>query len=248
VIFALDLDGVIWLAGEPIPGSAGAVARLRQLGHQPLFVTNNSGPTLGEYASSLARAGVQASAREIVTSAEAAASLIAPGERVAALGGPGLFEALAARRATIVGPGDRPDAVVMGRTTTIDYDQLAVLCDAVRAGARFVATNHDATFPVPGGLLPGAGALVAFVEVASGVRAEVAGKPHQPAASLTESRYGRVDVMVGDRPDTDGAFARVLGARFALVLTGVTKRGDLPTDPEPDEVAEDLGELIDGLA
>ncbi|MFM7063378.1 MAG: HAD hydrolase-like protein, partial [Actinomycetes bacterium] len=139
--------------------------------------------------------------------------------------------------------------VVVGACSTWDRSRVGMVADAVRAGARFVATNDDATFPTSGPagprLLPGNGALIAAVAVASGVAPEVAGKPHRAMADLIEARHGRVDVVVGDRPDTDGGLARSLGADFALVLSGVTTRDDLPVEPGPRWVAADLAALVD---
>jgi ribonucleotide monophosphatase NagD (HAD superfamily) len=120
--------------------------------------------------------------------------------------------------------------------------------DAVRAGATLLATNDDATYPVTGPagprLLPGNGALVAAMEVAAGRRAVVAGKPHAPMADLLEGRFGPVDVVVGDKAETDGELARRLGARFGLVLSGVTAEADLPVEPEPWLVGRDLADVV----
>jgi 4-nitrophenyl phosphatase len=152
-----------------------------------------------------------------------------------------------------VGPDDGPEAVVVGRQVELDYWVLAAAASAVRAGARFIATNTDATFPTGGtaanrggrsmggdGLLPGAGALVAFVATAAGRQAEVAGKPQPPMATLVRARFGQLSMMAGDRPDTDGLFAQLVGARFGLVLSGVTRPSDLPVEPTPDLVGDDL--------
>jgi glycerol 3-phosphatase-2 len=247
VRWVLDLDGVVWLGGEAIAGSAQAVARLRAAGHDVVFLTNNSGPTRAEYAAKLAAAGVVADPAELATSAQAAASLLAPSSTALVVGGVGLHEALADRGVSEVAPDQRPDAVVVGRSVDLDYDELAAAASAIRAGARFVAANTDATFPTPGGLLPGAGALVAFLATASGRQPEVAGKPHAAVADLVRARYGPTDVMVGDRADTDGAFATAVGARFALVLSGVTTRDDLPVEPAPALVADDLAAVVDQL-
>lgn len=247
MIWVLDLDGVVWLAGRPLPGAAAAIGRLRAAGVNLAFVTNNSGPTRGAYVKMLADAGVPAEEGELATSAQAAALRFGPGDRVAMIGDAGLAEALADRGVAVVEPGDKPVAVVVGRTVELDHDRLAAAASAIRGGARFVATNTDATFPTPSGLLPGAGALVAYLATASGTQPEVAGKPHQPVADLVRARFGGVDVMVGDRPDTDGRFATLINARFALVLTGVTGPGDLPVTPSPDVTGADLGAVVDSL-
>ena len=242
--WAVDLDGVVWLAGEALPGAVEAVEQLRRAGDRVVFLTNNSGPRLAGHLAKLAAVGIRCEAGDLVTSAEAAASLISPGSRVAVVGDEGIYEALAERSVEVVAPHDSPSAVVVGRTVELDYDELAAAAGAVRAGARFVATNTDATFPTGDGLLPGAGALVAFLATASGREPEVAGKPHEAMANLVRRRYGQVEVMAGDRPDTDGLFAKRLGARFGLVFSGVTGRDDLPVEPAPDLVADDLAGLV----
>ena len=247
MIWVLDLDGVVWLAGKPIPGSPEAVARLRDAGETVVFLTNNSGPTLAEGTDALGAAGIRAEPGELATSAQAAAALLAPGETATVVGGAGLYEALAARGVKVVGSDACPDAVVVGRAVVLDYDELAAAATAIRSGARFVATNTDSTFPTGDGLLPGAGALIAFLRVASGREPEVAGKPNAAVVDLVRARFGAVDIMVGDRADTDGRFARMAKARFALVLSGVTGRGDLPVEPAPDLVAEDLASVVDQL-
>jgi 4-nitrophenyl phosphatase len=244
MLWVLDLDGVVWLAGTAIPGSPDAVRRLHDAGETVAFVTNNSGPTLSQYAGMLAGTGIEVDEGELVTSAQAAASLLEPGSRAAVVGGPGLLEAVEARGVAVVPPHDHPAAVVVGRSLELDFGSLAAAASAIREGARFLATNTDATFPTGHGLEPGAGALVAYLEVGSGSKAEVAGKPHQPAADLLRNRFGPAGVVVGDRPDTDGTFAELIGAPFALVLSGVTGPGDLPVSPAPDTVEADLAAVV----
>ena len=243
--FALDLDGVVWLADDPIPGAADAVARLRAAGVPVAFVTNNSSVPVSEVAAKLARHGIDPG-DGVVTSAQAAAGLVEPGERALVCGGPGVAEALGARGAEVVRDGDA-DVVVVGFHRDFDYERLRIAATAVRRGARLVATNDDATYPTPEGPIPGGGAIVAAVATGSGVAPIVAGKPHEPMAALVRQHLGRSGVMVGDRPDTDGRFARALGYRFALVLSGVTRPDDLPVEPAPDLVAPDLAAVVDDL-
>lgn len=243
--WVLDVDGVVWLAGRAIPGAPEAIRRLRAAGEQVVFLTNNSGPTVDGYLGMLADAGVDARPDDLATSGQAAASMLAPGSTAAVVGGDGIREALEARGVHIVGLEATPDTVVVGRTVELDYDEMADAATAIRNGARFVATNTDPTYPTGHGPLPGAGALVAFVAVSSGHQPEVAGKPHPPVADLVRARYGTPTIMVGDRPDTDGEFALAVGAPFALVLSGSTSRADLPVEPEPAIVAEDLAEVVD---
>jgi glycerol 3-phosphatase-2 len=241
----LDLDGVVWLSGHGIEGSAEAIERLRQYGEDVVFFTNNSAPTVGEHVTKLNEAGVAATAEQVLTSSQAAARLLEPGSTAAVIGGPGVVEALAERGVQVVAAAAGPDAVVVGRTTRLDYDELAAAATAIRAGARFVATNDDATMPTPDGPVPGAGAVIAFLQVASGQAPAVAGKPNQAAAELVASRVGHVEVLVGDRPDTDGLFAAAIEARFALVLSGVTVAADLPVEPRPELIGPDLAAIVD---
>lgn len=243
--WVLDLDGVVWLAASPIPGAAAAVARLRDAGERVLFVTNNSSQRLADQEAKLAAMEIPA-AGDVVTSAMAAARLVEPGERALVCGGAGVREALADRGAVPVDDGDA-DVVVVGLHTDFDYDRMRIAATAVRRGARLVGTNDDATYPTPDGPIPGNGAILASVVVASGSEAEIAGKPHRPMADLIRERAGTDGIVVGDRPDTDGRFAATLGFQFGLVLTGVTAAADLPVEPEPDEVAPDLLALVGRL-
>jgi HAD superfamily hydrolase (TIGR01450 family) len=244
VAWVLDLDGVIWLADHPLPGAADAVARLRAAGERVLFVTNNSFAPVGDQEAKLERFGIPAHG-DVVTAAMAGATLVEPGERVLVCGGPGIVEAVSARGAEPVRDGDA-DVVAVGFHRDFDYERLRVATRAVRRGARLVATNDDATYPTPDGLIPGGGAIVAAVAYASQTAPTVAGKPHRPMAELVRALVGESGTVVGDRPDTDGAFAVTLGYRFALVLSGVTSKDDLPVTPSPDVVADSLAALVAG--
>jgi HAD superfamily hydrolase (TIGR01450 family) len=242
VTWVLDLDGVVWLGDEPIPGAAEAVATLRARGERVLFATNNSFARLAEQEAKLERFGIPAHG-DVLTSAMAAARLVEAGERALVCGGPGIAEALEGRKATPVRDGDA-DAVVVGFHRDFDYERLRVAVRAVQRGARLIATNDDATYPTPDGPIPGGGAIVAAVSYASGVRPVVAGKPHAPMADLVREVGGETGTVVGDRPETDGAFALTLGYHFALVLSGVTHESDLPVEPAPDTVAPSLAALV----
>ena len=243
-----DLDGVVWRGDTAVPGSDKGVARLRAAGWRVVFTTNNSSLRVGEYVERLGRVGVPAEPDEVCTSAQAAAELVASGSKagatVLACAGPGVVEAVEARGLRVVTSGT-PDAVVVGFHRDFDFDGLTRAADAVRAGARFVATNLDPTYPVDGGFVPGAGAIAAAVATAAGRSPEVAGKPERPMADLVRTRFGAGGVVVGDRPSTDGAFAAALGWPFALVLSGVagSPGGEEVPDPPPPFVAPDLEQL-----
>jgi len=241
-----DLDGVVWLAHEPIAGSADAVQRLRDAGHRVLFVTNNSASRVAEQHEALSRIGIEASG-DVLTSAMAAALLVEPGERVLVCGGVGIVEALE-HRGAIVSTDAIVDVVMVGFHRTFDYEVMRVAADAVRAGARLIGTNDDATYPTPQGVIPGGGAILAGIAVASGVAAIIAGKPHAAMAALVRRETGVDDlsaaVMVGDRPETDGLFARTLGCRYAQVWSGVTTQGSL-VSPTPDLAGSNLAVIAD---
>ena len=240
----LDLDGVVWLADQPIRGAAAAVGRLQAAGQRVLFVTNNSYFTVGEQRTKLASFGVEAD-DHIVTSAVAAAALVEGGSTALVCGGPGVEEALAERGVRTVRDG-RADVVVVGWHRDFDYERLTAAYRAIAGGARFIATNDDATYPTPAGPIPGGGAIVAAIATAAGEAPVIAGKPHGPMAEIIRARVGdEPGTVVGDRPSTDGELARRLAMRFALVLSGVTREADLPVSPAPDLLAADLAELVD---
>ena len=225
-VVVCDLDGVVWLGGIALPGAAEAVDRLRAAGLRVTFLTNNSSQTVTAYEEALAKVGIEATGDDIGTSAQAAAGALAAelpaGARVLACAERGVVEALTERGFEVVATGPC-DAVVVGYHRHFNYDGLNVAAAAVRAGARFVATNSDATYPGPDGLLPGNGSLVAAVATAAGRDPDiVAGKPHPPTAALVRQRWGTRGVMVGDRPSTDGALAVTLGWPFGLVVSDVT--------------------------
>ena len=231
-----DLDGVVWLAHEPIPGSVEAIARLRAAGHRVVFVTNNSSARVEAQEAALAAIGVPARG-DVLTSAMAAAQLVEPGERVLACAGDGVVQALTARGAVVVSEGPA-DAVVVGWHRNFDYAGLTRATTAVLGGARLIGTNDDATYPTPDGPIPGGGALLAAVATASGTSPTIAGKPHEPMAELVRSTVGyaaaSVAVMVGDRPSTDGRFALTLGCRYAHVRSGVTPGAAAEMEPAID--------------
>jgi HAD superfamily hydrolase (TIGR01450 family) len=261
----LDLDGVVWLGSEPIPGAVDAVRRLRAAGERVLFLTNNSSALIGDYVAKLVGLGIPAEADDLLTSAQAAARLLEPGTTALVCAGPGVDEALRARGVKTVREG-RADAVVVGWHTDFDYARLTAAFRAVHAGARLIGTNDDPTYPTPDGLLPGGGSILAAVATAAGTVAEIAGKPNAPMAALVRERLAldlgdtpttsevttseemaRI-ILVGDRVSTDGLMAARLRLPFALVLTGVTTAADLPVTPTPAFVADDLSTLVRQLS
>jgi 4-nitrophenyl phosphatase len=252
-----DLDGVVWLAHVAIPGAPEAIADLRASGRRVLFVTNNSKSTIAEQEAALAQIGVPA-VGDVVTSAQAGASLIESGERVLVCGGVGVVEAVTERGGTAVRSADAPDpagfdAVIVGLHDDFDYAGLQTANAAIRAGARFIATNTDATYPTTAGPIPGAGSILAAVRTVAESEPVVAGKPFAPMARLVAERCGPTfapdaALMVGDRASTDGRFAATVGCPFALVRTGVAPPGAaLDADADIDLDAASLAAVADVL-
>jgi HAD superfamily hydrolase (TIGR01450 family) len=250
----LDLDGVVYRGDLPVPGAAEAIAAARAAGMRFAFVTNNAARTPATVAAHLTAVGVPAGPDDVVTAAQAAATLLGTlvpnGSRVLATGGEGLRVALAeAGFAVVASADDAPAAVTQGYAPELAYADLAEATLAVRAGAVWVATNLDATIPTPRGLLPGNGALVAAVSHATGRRPDAsAGKPERAMHDEAVRRSGaRHPLVVGDRLDTDIEGANRAGCDSLLVLTGVTDEAALlaaPPSQRPTYVARDLRALL----
>lgn len=228
-----DLDGVVYLGNETVPGAGETLERLDTDGHNILFCTNNSSRTRAQSAEKIRRVtGYAARAEQIASSAMAAGRLIGSAARVLKVGGDGVAEAIGLAGATEV-PDIDADTVVVGIDFSFDYDLLDRASTAVRNGARFIATNRDVTYPSPTGLKPGAGSIVAAVEAASGVVPVNAGKPEPIMRKLLDEMLVNGPVMlIGDRPDTDLAMADAEGWVSVLVDTGVTS-ADEAVHPVP---------------
>ena len=247
-----DLDGVLYRGKRPIPEAINAVNVLRERGMRIVFCTNNSATTRADYVEKLARMGVDVDPHDLVNSSEVAArALVArglAGSRAMVVGGPGVREAVARAGLTLIGPEeDEADVLVMGRDKSFDFPLLHRMAKVVRNGALFIATNDDAAYPSEGDVEPGAGALVAAVQVASGRTPEVFGKPHRPMMEAAAARFdeGARLAIVGDQPGTDLDGGRAMGWATILVLSGVTDaRGAASVDPPPDLVLDDLSGLL----
>ena len=240
-----DLDGVIYRGDTLIAGSDEGLQRLISGGVNVLFVTNNSTRTPLEVAAKIHRVtGVDVSPDHIITSSQAAAATISPSDgQVFIVGENGIAEALR-REGLEVTESDRlAGVVVVGLCRDLSYSLLSGAANAVRNGARFIATNTDPTFPTAEGLAPGAGAIVAAVAAASGFEPEVAGKPHPAMRSLIRNRVGSDVWVIGDRIDTDIKMAGFESAwQSVLVMTGVTTVDD---GAQRDFVADDLNSAVD---
>ena len=274
MLLLVDLDGVVYRGADPVPGVAAVLAARAAAGDDIVYVTNNSMHYRADYLTRLADLGAPVSADRVVSSARATALYLVEREpsirRVLALGANGLERELrdvgldvvtAAHAATRVSQegidgfdaAGRPDAVVVGLDPALTYLRLSVAADAIRAGARFIATNRDPVYPTERGLRPGAGSLVAAVETTTGVTPTVIGKPGPlllEEAAHAAGAEARDAVMIGDGLVTDIAAAHAVGARSVLMLTGVTTRAQveaLPPEERPTEVAADAAELAAAL-
>lgn len=245
-----DLDGVLYLQEEPIAHAPEGVAAARAAGLRIGFVTNNASRRAPAVVALLDKVSVAAAEAEVVTAAQASAALLAEelpaGSPVLVVGAAGLAEEVGAVGLEPVRSADRkPVAVVQGYAREVGWEQLAEAAVALRAGARWVATNTDATIPSSRGPLPGNGSLVAALVTA--VRREpdvVVGKPHPRLHQESVRRIGAErPLVIGDRLDTDIAGAVNAGADSLLVLTGVTEPADLlraAAGERPTYVAADL--------
>ena len=240
-----DLDGVVYLGEEAVGNSGEVLNHIEGAGFTVLFATNNSWRTQDDGAAKIRRVtGYQAAPKQFISSSIAAASLLGPSDGPALMmGGPGVEEAIRIAGLERTDDPNLARVVLAGLDRNLSYDSLAIAAEAVRRGARFIATNLDATFPTPTGLMPGAGSVVAALRTASETEPEVAGKPFRPIrALLNESSGGGPSWMVGDRPDTDLAMADVEGWTSVLVLTGVTSDAE-GVDPAPDLVLDSIADL-----
>ena len=251
----LDLDGTIWLGDEPVPGSAEAVKALRDEGKRLAFVTNNPRLPGEDYVRKLWRLGIRASLGDVVTSGAAMQHLLADtrqGATAFVIGTQALFDNVTAAGVRVVNNTDlasRAEVVVVGGTEDVTYADLRDAALAVQRGAELLATGRDPTYPMPDGAWPGTGAIVAAVEIATGKRAAIVGKPeaHLFFTALDRLGEGRT-LVVGDRLESDLAAAAKAHLDAALVLTGGADPDAARAlqDPAPVAVAEDLSALVNG--
>ena len=250
----LDLDGVVYVGGKAIPGASQALRQASAQGMRLAYVTNNASRTPAAVAEILTGFGVAATGEDVVTSAQAAARLLAErlpaGAPVLVVGGMGLRLAVRERGLRPVSTAaERPAAVVQGYNPGISYPLLAEGGRAVAAGALFVGTNADRTLPSAHGQQPGNGALLQVIAYATGQQPLVAGKPEPPLHEESVARTGaRHPLVVGDRLDTDIEAAQRVDADSLLVLTGVTGPAEAvlaPANQRPTYLSEGLSGLLE---
>ena len=259
----LDMDGVLWRGAQVLPGLHALFDLAEARGLGLVLATNNSSRRPEDYATRLAGMGLRLAPDRILTSSTVTGARLArehaPGAGVYMLGGEGLRQALLDAGLRLLDaapgpPGQEPQAeiVAVGIDFEISYPRLAAAALHLQRGARFVGTNGDPSYPAEAGLLPGAGALVAALEVATGRRAELMGKPEPPIFEAALERLAlpaATVAMVGDRLDTDIAGANRAGFLSILVNSGVTPAGALPPgSPSPDLILGGIDALARQLA
>ena len=260
----LDLDGVVYLGPRLIPGVKNALRTLAKRGIRLLYVTNNSTLTRAGFASKLRALGLPAPDPSVMNAAFAAAALIrrrhGKNARVVVVGEHGLPQELrsaglrpyetrtrAAWERWRMNAG-RISAVVTSFDRTLTYWKLCAALDALNAGAELVAANMDPTWPSEQGIMPGTGSLVSLLAFASGKTPIIAGKP-DPAMFRMLLKAHRLSpaetLVIGDRLDVDIVAGKRLGARTAIVLTGLTTRGEISRSRiKPDFILDGLGDLL----
>lgn len=249
----LDLDGVVYIGGTAVPGAAGSIASARHAGMRLAFVTNNAARPPREVAVHLRELGIDCGPDDVVTSAQAAASVLrerfGAGAKIAALGGRGLTEALEAAELQVVDVDGSADAAVTGYGPEVRWKDVMRLATRVRGGLPWVASNTDGSLPTSYGVAPGHGVLVDMISRFAGVEPTVAGKPAPPLLEETIRRVGgERPLMVGDRLDTDIEGGTAVGVDTLLVMTGVTGLPELASAPirsRPTYVGADLSALLE---
>jgi NagD protein len=250
--YVFDLDGTVYLGEALLPGAKRTIETLRQAGCRMVFVSNKPVETRQSYADKLTRLGLPTPVEQIVNSTQVTVrelSLRAPRCRVFAIGEQVLLDALREAGFTLSETPGEIDYVIASFDRTFVYRKLQIAFDAIRAGARFVATNGDAYCPVPGGGEPDAACIIAAIEACTKHPVEeIFGKPSPAMMHTAMAIVGTAphqSIMVGDRLETDILMGRRAGMATALPLTGATSRGDLSdSNVQPDFVLERLDHLL----
>ncbi len=250
--YVFDLDGTVYLGDALLPTAGETITTLRKMGRRTVFLSNNPTHTQQEYATRLERLGLPTPLDDIVNSSMVMVDFLQktmPGARVFVVGEKPLEHDLAAGGFELTDDPKRIDAVVASFDRTFVYRKLQIAFDAIRAGARFFATNADRYCPVPGGGEPDAAAIIAAIEACTGTKVEaVVGKPSR---TMAEAILGRLKlppdrcVMTGDRLETDVLMGLEVGMAAALTLTGATPASALSASPvHPTYVIRNLGDLL----
>lgn len=251
----LDMDGVLWRGDQPIGDLPGVFNKMQHRGLKVVLATNNATLTVSQYQEKLLRFGVVVEEWQVVNSPLTAAYYLKQrypqGGSVYVVGEHGLVETLEQSGYPQLQTNGTPLAVIAGMDRNLTYDKLKLAMQYIRQGALFIGTNPDRTFPIPDGLAPGAGAILAALEAATDVKPIIMGKPqpemYRVALDRLESQASET-LVVGDRIETDIAGGQALGCPTALVLSGVTSEAQaLAWSPPPSLIALDLDHVIEHL-
>jgi NagD protein len=245
-----DMDGVLVHEDQALPGAADFLRRLVDRERRFLVLTNNSIFTPRDLSARLARSGLVVPEASIWTSALATADFLSsqmPGGSAYVVGEAGLTTALYEVGYTLT--DSDPDYVVLGETRTYSFEAITTAIRLVEKGARFIATNPDATGPSPQGSLPATGSVAALITRATGRAPYFVGKPNP---MMFRSALNRIDAhsestaMIGDRMDTDVVAGIEAGLETVLVLTGSTKRDEVEQFPfRPGRVLDSIADVVD---
>ena len=254
--YLFDLDGTVYLGDELLPEAKETLGELKARSNV-VYLTNKPLETPADYAAKLTRLGVETRPEEVISSTDSLLLYLerhAPEARLFVVGEQPLIRLLSLAGYEVAQDASGVDVVVVSFDRTFDYRKLKVSFDAVRGGARIVATNPDAYCPTPdGGGLPDCAAMLAAIEASTGARAEaIVGKPAPHMAAALLDRLGvpaRATLLVGDRLATDVRMANEAGMISALVLTGATGLEEaIGSSDRPDYVIEHLGDLLPASA
>ena len=249
----LDMDGVLWRGDEPIGNLEMIFSLIREMNLKFILATNNSTMTIQQYQEKLRRFNVEIGSESILTSGKATSLYLASqhpdGGKVFTIGEDGLLSTL--KEHHFVQDSNNPAAVVVGMDRNLTYEKLKTATLLIRSGTPFITTNPDKTFPIPEGLIPGAGSISAAIEAATDISPTIIGKPHpvmyQSALKRVLSTCAET-LIVGDRLETDIAGAQSIGCRAAVVLSGVATNEQIDAwSPTPDFVEKDLCYLLKKL-
>ncbi len=255
-LYIFDMDGTIYLGGQPFAFAIDFIKKLRQNGKRVLFFTNNASHNPAFYLNKLTRLGYEPTAEEICTSGNVTIAFLTrkrEGKKVYLLGTPELWDQMMEGGVNLVcdrngrPTGEKADIVVTSFDTTLDYEKMTVTCDFVRYGAEYLSTHPDYNCPTETGFIPDSGAIAAFVTASTGVEPVYFGKPYPETVDMIEEITGldrsRMCIF-GDRLYTDIAVGKRHGILSCLVLTGETTLADVEAAADCDK--PDL--LFDSLA
>ncbi len=252
--YIFDLDGTVYLGEALLPGAGATITRLRNMGRRAVFLSNNPTHTRAQYAAKLTRLGLPTPAEDVINSSYVMVDFLRrrlPGAHLFVVGEASLEDELRQAGFTLTDQATAVDAVIASFDRTFTYRKLQIAFDAIRAGARFFATNADRYCPVPDGGEPDAAAMIAAIEACTNTQVEaVVGKP---SAYMAEAILGLLElspeqcVMTGDRLETDVLMGLNAGMAGALTLTGATDMALLAASAvRPTYVIQQLSELIPG--